>query len=174
MALTKAKKEKILEDLIEKLKKQKAIFLCDFAGVKVKDLSVLRRKLKEVGNDIKVAKKTLMDIAFKKTNINLETRKMIGEIAIVFSFSDEILPAKILYQFSKENEKLKILGGFSNDKFWSKEEVIELAQLPSREELLAKLVGSVSAPIANFVNVLQANIKGFIYLLANRKQILSE
>jgi len=169
MALTKAKKEKIVEDLVEKLKEQKAIFFCDFTGMKVKDFFALRRKLKETGNDIKVARKTLMDVAFKKMNFNLEARKMAGELALIFSFTDEISPAKTIYQFSKENEKLKILGGFFNNKFWNKEEVIELAQLPPREELLAKLVGSISAPMANFVNVLQANIKGLINVLAKAK-----
>ena len=169
MALTKRKKEQILNELIEKLKKQKAIFFCDFTGIKVKDFFPLRKKLKESGNEIKVIKKTLLDIAFKRTNFNLEARKMSGELAIVFSFTDEILPAKILYQFSKENEKLKILGGFFENKFWDKNEVIALAQLPSRNELLAKLVGTISAPVYNFVNVLNANIKGLVCVLSKIK-----
>lgn len=170
MALTKAKKQKIIEELKEKIAKQKIMIFVDFTALKAKDLFHLRKKLKETGNEIKVAKKTLMGVAFKEAKLEIDPKKLPGQIALVLGYQEEISPAKIVWQFSQENPNLKILGGFFEKRFWETEEIIALAKLPSREELLAKLVGSFSAPILNFVNVLKANIKGLIYILIKRSQ----
>lgn len=169
MPLTKLQKQKIIEDLKEKIAKQKIMIFVDFAGLKVKDLSNLRKKLKVAGNELKVVKKTLLKIAFKQVGFEIEVEKLKGEIALVFGYKDEISPAKIVYQFAEENPNLKILGGFFENKFKEAQEIVALAQLPTKEELLARLVGSIKAPISNFVNVLEANIKGLIYVLANAK-----
>lgn len=165
MPLTKEQKKKIIEDLKEKIARQKVIIFVDFTGLKVKDLSFLRKKLKTSGNEIKVAKKTLIGIAFKENKIEFEPKKLPGEIALVLGYNDEISPAKIVWEFSQEHPNLKILGGFFENKFFETEKIIELAKLPTKEELLARLVGSISAPISNFVNILQANIKGLILAL---------
>jgi large subunit ribosomal protein L10 len=169
MAFTRAQKQKVLEELEEKIDRQKALIFIDFTGLKVKDFSVLRKRMKAAGDEVKVVKKSLMDIAFKKAKLEAEPKKMPGEIALIFCYKNAILPAKTLYQFSKENEHLKILGGFFESEFREAQDFITLAQLPSKEELLAKLVGNLSAPIVNFVNVLQSNIKGLIYVLAKAK-----
>jgi len=169
MAFTRVEKQNILEELEKKIEKQKTIIFVDFTGLKVKDFSNLRKSIKAVGDELKVVKKTLMDIAFKKAKIEADPKKMPGEIALVFGYKDGMGPAKTIYQFSKENEHLKILGGFFEDKFRTAEDIIVLAQLPSREELLAKLLGTISAPVSNFVSVLQGNIKGLITVLAKAK-----
>lgn len=166
MAQSKAQKQKIVEDLQEKIEKQKAIVFFDFTGLKVKDLSRLRKKMKQDRSEIKVVKKTLFDLALKKAGLKAEIRKLKGEIAAAFGFEDEIAPAKICYQFSQENPNLKILGGFFEGEFKGAEEMTVLAQIPSREELLAKLVWSISAPVSNFVYALQYNLKGLINILS--------
>ena len=170
MALTKIQKQKILESLKEKIAKQKAMLFVDFTGLKVKDISNLRKRLKAANNDLKVAKKTLTQIAFKESRLEMEVKKLKGEIALVFGFEDEISPAKIVWQFSQENPNLKILGGILENKFVEAEKIIELAKLPTREESLARLVGTISAPISNFVNVLEANIKGLLFALSAIKK----
>ncbi|MCK4473665.1 50S ribosomal protein L10 [Candidatus Parcubacteria bacterium] len=169
MALTKEQKQNILEDLEEKIKKQKALIFVDFTGVKVKNLSELRKELKSNENELKVAKKTLMNIALKKLGIEIEPDKLKGEIGLTFGYKDGLSLAKTIYQFSLKNENLKILGGYFEKKFLDAEQIIELAKLPSKEELLARFVGSISSPISNFVNVLQGNIKGLIYTLKQIK-----
>jgi large subunit ribosomal protein L10 len=169
MAQTKAQKQKILEDLKDKMERQKAIIFFDFTGLKVKDFSNLRRKIKAAGDELKVVKKTLIDLAFKKAKLEIEPKKMAGEIALVFGFKDALSLAKEIYQFGKTNEHLKILGGFFENEFRPAEEIITLAQLPSRDELLARLVGSIASPMSGFVNVLQGNIKGLIRVLAKAK-----
>jgi len=169
MPLTKAQKQKILEDLKEKIAKQKAIIFVDFSGLKVKDFFDLRRRLKDVNSELKVAKKTLLSLVFKEKRLEIDIEKLKGEIALIFGFQDEISPAKIAYQFSQKCENLKILGGLSKNGFLEAEKIVELAQLPTKEEILARMVSSISAPISNFINVLQGNIKGLIYILSKAK-----
>ena len=169
MPLNKAQKKKIIDDLKEKVEKQKILFFVDLKGLKVKDLSNLKKRLKKVDSQLKVSKKTLLDLALKEKKIGLDVKKLEGEVAVIFGFKDEILPAKTAYQFSLENKNLKIIGGYFAGKFVETEEMIAFSQLPTKNELLARLVGSVSAPISNFVQVLNANIKGLLQVLTQIK-----
>ena len=169
MALTKEKKQKIVADLKDKISKHKAIVFISITGLKVKDFFELRKKLKIVDANLTVSKKTLIEKAFKESNIDFDKNSHKEELAFVFGFKDEVSPAKAVYQFSKENEKLKILGGFLEGKIKESEEMIVLAQLPAKDELLAKLVGSIASPVSSFVRVLQGNIKGLVTVLSKIK-----
>ena len=169
MALTKEQKKKIIEELKENILKQKAIIFVDFSGLKTRSLSNLRKELKTSESQLKVAKKTLTKIAFEKSGLKIGLENLKGELALVFCYKEAISPSKILWRFSQENPNLKILGGILEGEFTEGEKIIELAKLPERKELLRQLVNSVSAPISNFVNVLQGNIKGLIYVLAKVK-----
>jgi len=168
--ITRDQKSKILDELKEKIAKQKAMVFVDFTGLKVKDISRLRRELKKNQNEMKVAKKTLLNLALQDKKLEIAKDKLTGEVALIFGFKDEISPAKTIYQFSKTNPALKILGGFLENKFKEIEEIIALAQLPGREELLARLVGSVASPMTGFVRVLQGNIKGLMQVLSQIKK----
>lgn len=168
MALTRKQKKEILDDLKEKISKQKAMVFVDFAGLKTKDLQDLRRKLKENDSLFKVSKKTLFKKAledYQKSWVEF-VGNLKGELGVVFGFGDELLPIKIVYQFSEQNENLKILGGVFENAFIEKGQVDELAKIPGREELLSRLVGSIGAPLSNFVGVLENNIKGLLYVLS--------
>lgn len=169
MALTKLQKQKIIDDLKTKIEKQKSIVFANFKGLKVKDLSNLRKEMKEKDCELKVAKKSLLSLIFKQKKIDVDIKKMAGEIALGFGYKDEILPFKTLYDFSRENENIKIIGGLIGKDIFDKEKALELGQLPSKQELLARLVGSVSSPLSGMVNVLQGNIKGLMYILKQIK-----
>jgi len=173
MALTKIQKQKILDDLKEKIQKQKIIVFVDFTGLKVKDLFNLRKKLKTTDSQIKVAKKTLAEIAFTelkgKTPKSFDIKNLRGQIAFIFGFKDEISPTKITWLTSQENPNLKILGGFLAGQFIEAEKIVELAKLSGKEELFGRLVGSISAPISNFVYILEGNVKGLLQVLAKAK-----
>lgn len=169
MALTKEQKQNIIKDLKESVDKQKSMVFVSVKGLKAADLLELRNKLKELNCRLLVAKKTLIDIAFKDSKIEIKTDKLDGQIALIFGFKDEVLPAKTSYEFSKKNENLKILGGFLEDKFREVDEIITLAKIPSKEELLAKVVGSISAPISGFANVLHGNLRNLVYVLKEIK-----
>lgn len=175
MPQTKEQKKKVIEDLKDKVARQKAIVFVDFTGVKVKDLSGLRRKLKAEENELRVAKKTLISLALKDYNAEIgpKLKEMPREIALVFGYKDEISPAKMVWKFSKENQNLKILGGIIRDQkevLLGDVATMELAQLPGREELLGKILGSLQAPVSNFVYALNYNIKGLVYLLSAIKK----
>ena len=169
MPQTKEQKQKAIKDLEDRIKKQKAIVFVDFTGLKVKDFSDLRKKMKKANGEIKVAKKTLLQLAFKKAGINFDSKNLKGEVALVFGFKDEITPAKGIYQFSQTNQNLKILGGIFENQEIQAEKIIELAKLSSKEELLARAVWTLSSPLSNFVHALQFNLKGLTYLLSKIK-----
>ena len=166
MALTREQKQTIIKDLETKIEKQKSIVFMDFSKIKVKELAKLRENLKNEGSEMKVAKKSLMEIALKNKNIELDSKKLEGEVAIVFGYQDEIAPSKIVYQFSKENVNAKILGGFLENKFCEMADVIKLAELPSKEQLLGMLVGTLSAPATNLVGVLSGNMRKLVIALS--------
>ena len=171
MAKTKEEKQKIIQELKEKIKKQKSIVFVDFSGLEVKAMTELRKKLREKDCEFKVAKKTLIEAALKdfKNDISKKAREMKGEIGIAFGYKDEIMPFKILGDCAKEQENLKLLAGLIGDEFLEQEQTLAMSELPSREEIMARIVGSISAPISNFVNVLQGNIKGLLYVLTQVK-----
>jgi len=169
MALTKEQKKKVVEKLKEKIAKQKSMVFVAIEGLKAAELFDLRKRLKAADCLLIVAKKTLLNIAFKEEKMEFDVEDLEGQLALIFGFGDEMMPAKTAYQFVETNQKLKILGGFFEDKFIDAEEIITLAKIPSKKELLAKVVGSISAPISNFIYTLQANIKGLITVLARAK-----
>jgi len=169
MALTKAQKQKILDDLKDKVARQKAMVFADFKGLKVKDLSALRREMKKQKCELKVAKKTLISAALKANNFEVDVKKLEGEIALGLGYQDETLPFRLLYEFSKKHENLKVLGGLFGQEIINKEKAIFLGQLPGREELLARLVGTMKAPVSGMVNVLQGNLRNLVYVLSQIK-----
>jgi large subunit ribosomal protein L10 len=107
-----------------------------------------------------------MRIALKNKDIDFEPQKLEGEVAMVFGYKDEIAPSKLSYDFSKKNEKIKILGGFLENKFYEASDIIKLAQLPNKEQLLGMLIGTLNAPITNLVGVLSGNTRKLVYALS--------
>jgi len=168
--LIKEKKKEIINDLTDKLSRHKAVVFFDYTGLKVNDSQRLRDKLREEGIDCQVSRKTLIDLALEKAGFkDVKVREMAGQPALAFGYEDEILPAKIIYDFSKKNENVKVLSGLVNGEYLDNEAIINLAQLPSKQELLAKLVGGIASPLSGLNNVLSGNLKKLIYLLKNCK-----
>jgi large subunit ribosomal protein L10 len=169
MPKNKIQKQEILRNLSEKIKKSKSVIFAGFNAFGVKDNEALRAKLIAGNNEYYVAKKTLMNLAFKDQNIeSLNTRDFDGKIAAIFSYEDEVAPAKILGEFRKDKDKearVFFLGGILENKLLSREQVEALSKLPSKQELYAKLVGSMNAPISGFVNVLAGNLRNFVGVL---------
>jgi len=157
MALTKEQKTKQIDSIKEKLSNQKSIVFVDFNKVPSKEMFSLRKTLKENGCNLKIAKKTLVRVAFGQSNISYWNKiksSIPGQLALVFGVEDEIAPARIANQFAKTQENLKILGGIFENRFIEREKVLVLANLPSRNELLGRLVGSIYSPVTSFVRVL--------------------
>ncbi len=142
----------------------------DFAGVKVKDLSALRNSLKKAKNELRVAKKTLMGIAFKNKNIDVNAKEMTGEIGIVFGYEDEISGAKLVNQFIKTSPNAKIVGGYIDNKFYNSVDMTRIAKLPGKEQLIGSLLGTLNAPVSNFVGVLGGNLRKLVFVLSQIKK----
>ncbi|MCX6721408.1 MAG: 50S ribosomal protein L10 [Candidatus Staskawiczbacteria bacterium] len=157
MALTKEQKTKQVADIKAKVANQKSMIFVDFAKVPSKEMFSLRKTLKEAGCNLKIAKKTLVRIAFGQSNISYWNKiksAVPGQLAVVFGVEDEIAPARLSNEFAKKNENFKILGGIFEKRFIDKERVLELASIPTRNELLSRLVGSIASSMTSFVRVL--------------------
>ncbi len=173
MAITKEQKKEILQDLVAKFGRSKSIVFSDYRGLDVASVSDLRNRLREKGAETKVAKKTLIRLAAKESSIGeLGDDIMEGPVSVTFSYEDEMAGLKALFNFSKENENLKLLGGVINGEVVGADEIIQLAKLPGREELLAKFMGSINAPVSGFVGTLNNLVGGFVRVLSAYKDSL--
>jgi large subunit ribosomal protein L10 len=159
-------KEQVVAELAEKLASAKATFLADYRGLNVEQLNKLRRELHGAGVEYRVVKNTLLRLAAKGTDAACLEPHLAGPTAIAIAGQDPVAPAKILSDFAKANAKFELKGGALDGKVLSAADIRALAELPSREELLAKMLGSLNAPITNFVGVLAAVPRSLVQVLA--------
>jgi len=167
--LTKAQKQQLIEELADKLERQKGLVFTDFRGLKVWEIENLRKELKEAGIEYKVAKKTLIKWALEKAKKKIDISQFKDSVALAFGYQDPITPIKIISKFAREHKHLEILGGLMDDELLTVEGVKELAKIPSRDELLAKFVGSLKSPIRGFINVLEGNIRNLLLIFKQIK-----
>jgi len=157
MAVTRQQKEEILKGLVDKFSKSKSVVFAEYKGIGVHPMSDLRRRLRKANAECKVGKKTLMRLAADEAKFKgLNDDMMKGTVAATFVYTEDFGAFKVLYMFSKENEKLKILGGVIGGKVVGFDEIKQLALVPSREESLARMMGSLLSPLSGFVRLLDA------------------
>lgn len=160
-------KAAVVTEMKEKLQSAQGAVFVGFTKLDVATVTKLRRKFREGGVEYKVIKNTLTRIAANELGYDALSPILEGPTAIAFSTEDEIAPAKILKEFIKETktQALSVKAGIADGQVIDAASVDALASLPSREELLAKLLGSMQAPISGVVNVLQGNIRNMVYVL---------
>jgi large subunit ribosomal protein L10 len=168
MAINKEKKKEIIEELRSNIAKQEVVFFINFKGIKGNDSAKLRSELFENQAKVVIAKKTLAKIAFSEEKIDFDPLTLEKEAGFVFGFEDVAKTAKVLCKFDKEGV-VSVLGGFCEGKALTADEAKMIADLPTREELLAKMVGSIASPISGFMQVLQGNTRGLITVLSKIK-----
>lgn len=157
MAVSKSKKVELLKELVDLFARSKSVVYTEYKGIGVHPMSDLRRKLRKANAECKVGKKTLMRLAAKQNNLpEVEDSLMTGQLAATFVYGEDFSAFKELYNFSKQNDKLKILGGIVAGKVVGFEDIKKLALVPSREESLAKLLGSMMSPLSAFARTLDA------------------
>lgn len=164
MILPTKKKIKIVEDIQERVRSSKAIYFVDYKGLTVAEISALRRKLKEKRADLKVAKNTLLHIALSETQ-SVNPQVLEGPTGLVTAFEDPIAPLKVLTEFAKDKTTLKAKGGFLEGRFFSSGEMEALSSLPSKNELLAQIIGSLQAPILGLIWALQGTMTNLVFTL---------
>lgn len=167
MPKTREQKKEILDGLKDRISRSKSIIFTKFNGLQVKENEELRNTLKAENSEYCVAKKTLFGIALKDSGIeNIDVKSFDGRVAAVFGYEDEVAPAKLVNKFISTHEgKVEFVGGVMENKFIDAIQVKQLANLPSKQELYAKIVGSINAPVSGFVNVLAGNLRGLVTVL---------
>lgn len=164
-------KQAVVKELVEKLSQAKGAVIINYRGITVLQDTKLRRKLREAGVEYNVVKNTMTRLAAQELEITGLDTYLEGPSAIAISKVDPVAPAKIISEFAKEFEIIEIKAGLLEGKVIDADGVKALANLPSREVLLAKLLGTLNVPITGFVNVLAGNIRNLVYVLeAVRKQ----
>ena len=149
-------KKVTVAELIEKLKAAQAGVLVDYRGLTVSEDTELRRKFREAGVEYTVVKNTLTRFAAKEVGLDELDGVLHGPTSLAISDSDPVAPAKIIADFAKGNDKVEIKAGFLDGKVISLDEIKTLANTPSREVLIAKIMGSLNAPVSKLVRTLQA------------------
>lgn len=166
MAVSRSQKEKILPDLVLKFGESASVIFIKNNGLSMENLDVLRNLLRKEGATFKVAKKTLMRLAIKENNLpEVDESIFEGPVAATFSFKDQIVAAKILANFAKTNPKLELVGGILDGKILSRDDVAALAKLPSKQELLGMLVGTMQAPVRGLAVTLAGTMRNLVSVL---------
>jgi len=149
-------KQAVVSGIKEKIENSGSLVLVDYRGLTVEEVTDLRKKYREAGVQYKVYKNTMMKIAFKELGFEDFNQYLQGPSAVAFSTEDVTAAARITNEFAKNNEKLVIKAGILEGKLLDAQEVKAVANIPSREVLIAKLLGSFKAPVSNFVYMLDA------------------
>ena len=159
------KKEEKVAQLKERFQSSRGLILVDFQGIDVADVTDLRSRIREVGGAMEVVKNTLASRAAEPLGCEELLGFFKGPTAVVSTEGDAVALAKVLSEFAKENDNLSIKAGLIEGSFCTVEDVIKISSLPSREVLLAKLLGTLQAPTAGFVRVLSGVMGGLVTVL---------
>lgn len=153
---SKQQKQQVIDEIKEKLDGAKGAVVIDYMGISVAETEVMRRALREADVDYTVYKNTLMKRAVEGTEFEPLTDVLMGPSALAISKEDATLPARILNKSIKDFKKMEFKAGVIEGQYYDKEGIKAIASIPSKEELLAKFMGSIKSPISTFVRTLAA------------------
>lgn len=172
--LNKSQKKELVKEIEKKFKKNKLAVFCNFKGLSMEKQRELKKQLKEEAqSDVFVVKRRLLQKALLQQKIDFP--EINGSVMVAFS-NDEILPAKIIFNFKKEGKKeqLEFIGGVENNqtgyRVLSADELKELATLPSKEEILVSVVNVLKAPMVKLNYALKGNLQKLVYIFANVRE----
>ncbi|MBI1857393.1 50S ribosomal protein L10 [Candidatus Saccharibacteria bacterium] len=174
MALTKDKKNQVVEDIAGLLVNSKMTVIATYQGTPVKAMQELRRSGRDNSTTLKVVKNRLVIQAIKSTEHlkNVATDALNGMLIYAFNDQDEVAPAQTLASFAKTQPTLKFVGAISSEgKFLSSDEVTALATLPGKNELIAQVLATLASPTNEIINGLQGNLHGILDALAQKASI---
>lgn len=170
---TKAFKDEKIQKIKENIDKAQVAILTEYKGLSVEEITKLRRSIQKDGGDYMVTKNTLTKIAIKDTPYEVLSEALKGPSAIAFGFEDPVAPAKALAKFIKEAKKGEIVAAVLDGKLLSAQEAKALANLPSKQEIYAKMLGCINSPasgIANSVNAVMASLTRAVAAVRDQKQ----
>jgi large subunit ribosomal protein L10 len=164
--LDRREKELAVAELREKLERATVAMLTDYRGLKVAEITELREKLKEAGVEYRVVKNTLARLAARDTAASALAEHLSGPCALALGYDDELIPAKLLLDFAKKNDKLEVKAGIMAGRVLLQEDIKKVTGLPSRPELQAQLLGTLAMVPRKLLGVMHAVPADFVSLLA--------
>jgi len=171
--MRKSEKPFFVSNLTEELKGASSVILVDYSGLTVKLQQDLKKRLKEIGSNMFVAKNRLFKLAGNEAKMPEEVltdTALTGPTAFIISEEDPIAPLQVIYKFAKEHEIPTFKAGIVDGKFQDKEALKILAQLPSKEVLYGQLMGTIASPMYGLVSTLQGNLQKLVYILKTKSQ----
>ncbi|ADU91550.1 50S ribosomal protein L10 [Taylorella equigenitalis 14/56] len=165
VSLNRNEKQIVIDEISAQLSEAQSIVVAEYRGIDVASVTVLRKKARESGVYLRVLKNTLVTRAIKETNFQQLEDKLVGPLIYAIS-KDPVAAAKVLSSFAKENDKIVLKAGALPGSVLDSNGIKQLATMPSREELLSKLMGTMQAPIAKFVRTLNEVPTKFVRGLA--------
>lgn len=169
--MDRAQKAQVVEDLDKVFEQSGSIIVCHYGGMSVAEMSAFRGEVRGVGGSVRVAKNRLAKIAVKGKACEEISKYLTGQTVLVYA-EDPIAPAKVVEKFAKQNDKLKVVGGAMGADVLDPSGVTALSKMPSREEVLASIVGALIAPASNLAAAIGApgtNLAGIVKTLAERE-----
>lgn len=165
MAKTRQQKEEVIKELSASVKDSTSTVVASFNKLQVNDDITLRKDLVKQGVTYNVVSKTLLARALKDAGVDgVDLTDVRGNVAVA-SGNDEVLPAKILHTFAKENDDYKLVAGYLEQQLVDSSKIAELASLPSKEQLIGQTLATINAPITSFVGVLGGTVRSLLYAL---------
>ncbi|MCR6516277.1 MAG: 50S ribosomal protein L10 [Clostridium sp.] len=149
-------KEAKVAEIREKLEKAKGVVLTDYQGLTVEEDTQLRKNLREAGVEYKVYKNTLVTLAAKELGFDGVVEYLEGPVSIAFGYDDATVAARVLNDFAKDHKKLELKAGIVEGDVYDKDQITKIASIPSKEVLIAKLLGSIKSPLSNLAYLLNA------------------
>ncbi len=163
--MNKTEKRELVDAIRQKFEKADATFLTEYRGIKADAMNDFRKDLRDASVEFKVVRNTLARRAISGTEVEHLSEYFNGHVALVFSYKDAAFAAKKLTEFAKENQGLKFIAGSLGAKPIGADEIKGLAELPTKEVLLGRLLGSMSSPVSGFVRVLSGLPRNLVYAL---------
>ena len=151
-----AEKEQAVREMSEELAQIKGLLLADFSGMDVETVTALRSTLRSKGVRYKVVKNTLLRIVCQDRGLQLLDPFLAGPTAMAYSTESEVEPVRVVVEFAKKHERPVLKAGIIGERLYSKEELLKLAALPPRQELLAQVIGTIVAPMTSFLGSVNA------------------
>lgn len=158
-------KESLVAEIKDRFAGSQAVIMADYRGLTVKEMQELRGMVREAGGEVKIYKNTLTEIAVRELALPNMDQFLEGPTAFVFIAEDPVAPAKALSTFAKAHQALELKGGYVQNQVVGAEAVKAIATLPSREELIAKLLGTIQNPMRGAVTVLSGPARSFATVL---------
>lgn len=174
MAITREKKETLVNEYVEKLQRSQAVIVSEYRGLTTKQIQGLRRDLRNAQSELAVSKNTLIVRALKEVGLPAPESLFTGPVAVTFCYDEVAAPAKVMTKFAKDSKIMVLRGGLMDQLVFNETGVQTLTELPGKTQLRGQVVGTLQAPISGLVNVLAGTLRGLMNVLNARSGQLEQ